>query len=145
MDESFGFERWNAKRRKPSKETSEQREAEREKRRQDAKNAAESAEGSMTARQKARLEEKFSADDSLKHHGGSSGLAEQLNELGDGKTVCAHEVAGWWDKKQKASKRRTNKGGEVEKRQAEEDMRELSLSSDPAPPGSTVALWRPWR
>ena len=85
MDESFGFERWNAKRRKPSKETSEQREAEREKRRQDAKNAAESAEGSMTARQKARLEEKFSADDSLKHQGARAASPSSSTNLETGR------------------------------------------------------------
>ena len=74
---------------------------------QDVKDAAESAEGSMTAGQKARLEEKFAANESLLHHGGSIGIAKDLNGLGDEKVVRASEVSLWWERKrQKASKKR---------------------------------------
>ena len=77
---------------------------------QDVKDAAESAEGSMTAGQKTRLEEKFAANESLLHHGGSLGIARIRNSLGDHKMVRASEVALWWDRKRhKVSKMETGR------------------------------------
>ena len=42
---------------------------------------------SMTAQQEGRLQELFDVNDSLKHHGGSHGIAKILYGLGDDKVV----------------------------------------------------------
>ena len=63
----------------------------------------------MTARQEARLEKLFAANESLKHHGGSHGIARILNRLGDQKVVRKSEVALWWHPRQTTASRRRRK------------------------------------
>lgn len=100
----------------------------------------------MTAGQKARLGEKFADNYSLTHHGGSSGLAEHLNGLGDEKTVCASEVAVWWGNKQRIARlkggRQDVKGAKTLSAKSEVVDKAVSLCSNVCAQMAVVGLQR---